>query len=134
MKFYSFSGQFIQLDDGVLKTSFYGLALPQKAVRVTTLMKRLRAPEQRDSGTSSPVPGGSTCPVTSSNTPVPSADAPEGTPVSTEASVTLQVPDSQNPPAIITPDEPEADPLQRCNGDAAVSLQTPPQTQDDQNG
>uniref|UniRef100_A0A8K9X726 CaM kinase-like vesicle-associated a n=1 Tax=Oncorhynchus mykiss TaxID=8022 RepID=A0A8K9X726_ONCMY len=106
----------------------------KKAVRVTTMMKRLRAPEQRDSGASSPVPGGSTCPVTSSNTPVPSADAPEGTPVSTEASVTLQVPDSQNLPAIITPDEPEADPLQRCNGDAAVPLQTPPQTQDDQNG
>uniref|UniRef100_A0A673ZZR6 CaM kinase like vesicle associated n=1 Tax=Salmo trutta TaxID=8032 RepID=A0A673ZZR6_SALTR len=104
----------------------------KKAVRVTTMMKRLRAPEQRDSGASSPVPGGSTCPVTSSNTPVPSADAPEGTPVSTEASVTLQVPDSQNPPAIVTPDEP--DPLQRCNGDAAVPLQTPPQTQDDQNG
>uniref|UniRef100_A0A8C8I1Q3 Protein kinase domain-containing protein n=1 Tax=Oncorhynchus tshawytscha TaxID=74940 RepID=A0A8C8I1Q3_ONCTS len=106
----------------------------KKAVRVTTMMKRLRAPEQRDSGASSPVPGGSTCPVTSSNTPVPSADAPEGTPVSTEASVTLQVPDSQNLAAIITPDEPEADPLQRCNGDAAVPLQTPPQTQDDQNG
>uniref|UniRef100_A0A673ZZ80 CaM kinase-like vesicle-associated protein n=1 Tax=Salmo trutta TaxID=8032 RepID=A0A673ZZ80_SALTR len=77
----------------------------KKAVRVTTMMKRLRAPEQRDSGASSPVPGGSTCPVTSSNTPVPSADAPEGTPVSTEASVTLQVPDSQNPPAIVTPDD-----------------------------
>uniref|UniRef100_A0A8C7CB68 CaM kinase-like vesicle-associated protein n=1 Tax=Oncorhynchus kisutch TaxID=8019 RepID=A0A8C7CB68_ONCKI len=77
----------------------------KKAVRVTTMMKRLRTPEQRDSGASSPVPGGSTCPVTSSNTPVPSADAPEGTPVSTEASVTLQVPDSQNLPAIITPDD-----------------------------
>uniref|UniRef100_A0A4W5NH05 CaM kinase like vesicle associated n=1 Tax=Hucho hucho TaxID=62062 RepID=A0A4W5NH05_9TELE len=106
----------------------------KKAVRVTTMMKRLRAPEQRDSGASSPVPGGSACPVTTSNTPVPSADAPEGTPASTEASVTLQVPDSQNPPAIITPDEPVADPLQRCNGDTAVPLQTPPQTQDDQNG
>uniref|UniRef100_A0A8C7PB62 CaM kinase-like vesicle-associated protein n=1 Tax=Oncorhynchus mykiss TaxID=8022 RepID=A0A8C7PB62_ONCMY len=96
----------VQLDDGVLKTSFYGLALPQKAVRVTTLMKRLRAPEQSDSGASSPVPGATAGPVTPSNTPVPPADGSEGTPASTEASLTLQVPYSQNAPTIITPGSP----------------------------
>ncbi|CAB1314640.1 unnamed protein product [Coregonus sp. 'balchen'] len=106
--------------------------------------KRLRAPEQSDSGASSPVPGASAGPVTPSNTPVPPADASEGTPASTEASVNLQVPDSQNAPTIITPDsqpqpspapeEPEAEPLERCNGDSAAPLQTPPQTQEDQNG
>uniref|UniRef100_A0A8C7I7Q7 CaM kinase like vesicle associated n=3 Tax=Oncorhynchus TaxID=8016 RepID=A0A8C7I7Q7_ONCKI len=118
----------------------------KKAVRVTTLMKRLRAPEQSDSGASSPVPGATAGPVTPSNTPVPPADGSEGTPASTEASLTLQVPYSQNAPTIITPgspsqlqpspapEEPEAEPLERCNGDSAAPLQTPPQTQEDQNG
>uniref|UniRef100_A0A673YVD3 CaM kinase-like vesicle-associated protein n=1 Tax=Salmo trutta TaxID=8032 RepID=A0A673YVD3_SALTR len=118
----------------------------KKAVRVTTLMKRLRAPEQSDSGASSPVPGATAGPVTPSNTPVPPAEGSEGTPASTEASLTLQVPNSQNAPTIITPgspsqlqpspapEEPEAEPLERCNGDSAAPLQTPPQTQEDQNG
>uniref|UniRef100_A0A4W5RCD7 CaM kinase like vesicle associated n=1 Tax=Hucho hucho TaxID=62062 RepID=A0A4W5RCD7_9TELE len=118
----------------------------KKAVRVTTLMKRLRAPEQSDSGASSPVQGATAGPVTPSNTPVPPADGSEGTPASTEASVNLQVPNSQNAPSLITPgspsqlqpspapEEPEAEPLERCNRDSAAPLQTPPQTQEDQNG
>ncbi|KAI4893866.1 hypothetical protein NFI96_015019 [Prochilodus magdalenae] len=48
-----------------------------KAVRVTTLMKRLRAPDQSDSGASSPALGTSAGPVTPSTTPVPLAATPE---------------------------------------------------------
>uniref|UniRef100_A0A3P8Z792 Protein kinase domain-containing protein n=1 Tax=Esox lucius TaxID=8010 RepID=A0A3P8Z792_ESOLU len=118
----------------------------KKAVRVTTMMKRLRAPEQSDSLASSPVPGASTGPFTPSITPVPPADASEVTAASTEALVMLQVPDSQSAPGTIVPDspahsqpnlaaeEPEAEPLERCNGDSAGAFQTPPQTQEDQNG
>uniref|UniRef100_A0A8B9GZF1 CaM kinase-like vesicle-associated a n=1 Tax=Astyanax mexicanus TaxID=7994 RepID=A0A8B9GZF1_ASTMX len=49
----------------------------QKAVRVTTLMKRLRAPDQSDSGASSPAIGTSAGPVTPSGTSVPLAATPE---------------------------------------------------------
>lgn len=50
--------------------------LIQKAVRVTTMMKRLRAPDQSDSGASSPALGASGGPVTPSTTPVPLAATP----------------------------------------------------------
>ncbi|TRY82108.1 hypothetical protein DNTS_009437 [Danionella cerebrum] len=49
----------------------------KKAVRVTTMMKRLRAPDQSDSGASSPALGASGGPVTPSGTPVPLAAHPE---------------------------------------------------------
>ncbi|XP_056156659.1 caM kinase-like vesicle-associated protein [Lampris incognitus] len=64
----------------------------KKAVRVTTLMKRLRAPEQSNSGVSSPAAGASAGSATPSSTP---ADGPESVPAGTEASVSVQVPDAQ---------------------------------------
>uniref|UniRef100_A0A8C1GQR3 CaM kinase-like vesicle-associated protein n=1 Tax=Cyprinus carpio TaxID=7962 RepID=A0A8C1GQR3_CYPCA len=48
----------------------------KKAVRVTTMMKRLRAPDQSDSGASSPAMGASGGAVTPSSTPVPPAATP----------------------------------------------------------
>ncbi|KAF4078955.1 hypothetical protein AMELA_G00187620 [Ameiurus melas] len=49
----------------------------KKAVRVTTLMKRLRAPDQSDSGASSPALGAAAGSVTPSSTPVALAATPE---------------------------------------------------------
>ncbi|KAM6980093.1 caM kinase-like vesicle-associated protein [Aplochiton taeniatus] len=107
----------------------------KKAVRVTTLMKRLRAPEATDSGASSPAAGASAA-VTPCSTPAPPADGGEGNPASTEASV--------NAPstATVAPEPPRASPAamqqaqlpDQCNGDAPAPIQLSPQPLEDQNG
>ncbi|KAM3878081.1 caM kinase-like vesicle-associated protein [Diretmus argenteus] len=106
----------------------------KKAIRVTTLMKRLRAPEQSDSGASSlaagassgPVPPSSKPPVPPSSQPAPPAGGPEGIAASTKASANQQVPDTQTP-GIQTSSPPsaaqqEAEPQGRCNGDSLPVL------------
>ena len=114
---------------------YIDLSSLQKAVRVTTLMKRLRAPEQSDSGASSPAAGPSSGP---GSTAAPPAQDPEGVPSVTEASASIQAPDTLGSSAVTpepsqpSPALPEAGPLARCNGDAP--LQTSPPTQEDQNG
>ncbi|CAL8381633.1 unnamed protein product [Boreogadus saida] len=98
----------------------------KKAVRVTTLMKRLRAPEQGESGASSPTPGAVAGPLTSNSGPAPPTSAPGTASSSTEqASAKEQVPDTdtgviQAPAVAAARDEEEAG--ERRNG------QTPAQT------
>ncbi|XP_051568453.1 caM kinase-like vesicle-associated protein isoform X2 [Myxocyprinus asiaticus] len=76
----------------------------KKAVRVTTLMKRLRAPDQSDSGASSPALGasGGTTPVPLAATPVPPRS-------------TLVIQDN--------PEGQEASAPIRCNGEMLTSQQ-----------
>lgn len=83
----------------------------KKAVRVTTLMKRLRAPDQSDSGASSPALGAAAGSVTPSSTPVALAATPEP-PSST---LELQEIRAGEAPA-------------RCNGELRV------ETREEQNG
>ncbi|XP_053492201.1 caM kinase-like vesicle-associated protein [Ictalurus furcatus] len=83
----------------------------KKAVRVTTLMKRLRAPDQSDSGASSPALGAAAGSVTPSSTPVALAATPEP-PCST---LELQEIRAGEAPA-------------RCNGELRV------ETREEQNG
>lgn len=88
----------------------------QKAVRVTTLMKRLRAPEQSDSGASSPALGATAGSVTLSNTTVAMAATTEP-PCST---VELQEIREEAPA--------------RCNGEIPAPLQLSVETREEQNG
>ncbi|KAF7711425.1 caM kinase-like vesicle-associated protein isoform X2 [Silurus meridionalis] len=89
----------------------------KKAVRVTTLMKRLRAPDQSDSGASSPAFGASAGSVTSSSTPVAMAATPE------PQCSTLEL---QEIRAVEAP--------ARCNGEIPVPLQLSVETREEQNG
>lgn len=89
----------------------------QKAVRVTTLMKRLRAPDQSDSGASSPALGASAGSVTPSSTPVAMAATPEP-PCST---LELQEIRAGEAPA-------------RCNGEIPAPMQHSVETREEQNG
>lgn len=89
----------------------------QKAVRVTTLMKRLRANEQGDSGASG-TDGGA--PSGTSAAPV-AAGGGLGLAASLKAALSANAPDTQTP---ATPTEPqlstatvEEKPEERCNGD-----------------
>lgn len=89
----------------------------QKAVRVTTLMKRLRAPDQSDSGASSPALGASAGSVTPSSTPVAVAATPEPP----SSAIDLQVVRAGEAPA-------------RCNGEIPAPLQPSVETREEQNG
>uniref|UniRef100_A0AAY4C395 CaM kinase-like vesicle-associated protein n=1 Tax=Denticeps clupeoides TaxID=299321 RepID=A0AAY4C395_9TELE len=84
----------------------------KKAVRVTTLMKRLRAPDQSDSGASSPATGTSADPITPSNTPLLLAVTTEGPNSSTQ--VPNPQPDHQTSSTTVTM---ETGVPSRCNGD-----------------
>lgn len=95
-------------------------------------MKRLRAPEQSDSGASSPAAGASAGRVTPNSTPVAPAGGAEGVPGRTKASVNPQAPDTQTAitryPSQPNAAQQEPEPQARCNGD---SLQAGQQTQGD---
>ncbi|KAJ3601890.1 hypothetical protein NHX12_029652 [Muraenolepis orangiensis] len=58
----------------------------KKAVRVTTLMKRLRAPEQGDSAASSPTTGAAAGSLTSNSSPAPPISTPGTASTSMDAS------------------------------------------------
>ncbi|TSM36138.1 CaM kinase-like vesicle-associated protein [Bagarius yarrelli] len=90
----------------------------KKAVRVTTLMKRLRAPDQSDSGASSPALEASAGSVTPSSTPVAMVATPE--PPSSSSTIELQV---------IREGEVSA----QCNGEIPVSVQLSVETSEEQN-
>ncbi|XP_071374057.1 caM kinase-like vesicle-associated protein [Centroberyx affinis] len=103
----------------------------KKAVRVTTMMKRLRAPEQSDSGASGLAAGASADSVSSA--PAPPAEGRDSVPASTKAAVSKQVPDTQTA-TIPAPSLPSAARQQvelqaRCNGDPVQML---PQRKGDQ--
>uniref|UniRef100_A0A667XFT2 CaM kinase-like vesicle-associated protein n=1 Tax=Myripristis murdjan TaxID=586833 RepID=A0A667XFT2_9TELE len=104
----------------------------KKAVRVTTLMKRLRAPEQTDSGASGLAAGASADPTTQSGTPAPPAEGHDAAPAGTKAPVNEQLRDRQTAmipaPSLPSAARPEGEPQVRCNGDPRQML---PQTKGD---
>lgn len=107
--------------------------LLQKAVRVTTIMKRLRAPEQSDSRANSPAAGATappgapadpSCPPSSAAVPEGAAPAPaladtpaggETRPAPAEAS------SSASELQQLTPAVEEAEAASRCNGESSTA-------------
>lgn len=102
-------------------------ALTQKAVRVTTLMKRLRASEQGESGASAPAAGAAADPNPASVAPVPDAGG-----ASTNAGLAEKASDTQtaviSAPSLPSAARQEEQPQARCNGDVPQLL---PQRQGD---
>uniref|UniRef100_A0A8P4KAE2 CaM kinase like vesicle associated n=1 Tax=Dicentrarchus labrax TaxID=13489 RepID=A0A8P4KAE2_DICLA len=94
----------------------------KKAVRVTTLMKRLRAPEQGDSGAS----GSAADPNTPGGAPAPPAGSSDSVAASIKAALTEKAPDTQTatisalslPSAARQEEQTQA----RCNGDVPQML------------
>ncbi|MBN3302054.1 CAMKV protein, partial [Amia calva] len=128
----------------------------KKAVRVTTIMKRLRAPEQSESAAASPVapgaPGAPAAPA-AGNVPTPATIATEGTPACTEAPAAAPAVASSAEPEVKpastedsdSPAQPdnsakvdvaaeEEDPLSRCNGETPAPLNPAVEAWDGQNG
>uniref|UniRef100_A0A674P9H1 CaM kinase-like vesicle-associated b n=1 Tax=Takifugu rubripes TaxID=31033 RepID=A0A674P9H1_TAKRU len=99
----------------------------KKAVRVTTIMKRLRAPEQSDSRSNSPAAGATAPPPADASSPPSTTTVPEG-----GAPAPAETPTgggaSQPPPEAAAPAvEPQADvqqvePASRCNGESSAAL------------
>uniref|UniRef100_A0A3B3HRW1 CaM kinase-like vesicle-associated b n=1 Tax=Oryzias latipes TaxID=8090 RepID=A0A3B3HRW1_ORYLA len=100
----------------------------KKAVRVTTIMKRLRAPEQSESKPATPA-SSLLALQTTANPSAPTTAAVEGTPAVTEQPVTGEMSQQvQQTEAAASPEEPqqlqEGDPTTRCNGEASATLFT----------
>ncbi len=122
--------------------------LRQKAVRVTTIMKRLRAPEQSDSRTTSPAagaPADTAAPQAAADPSAPtSAATPEGAPPAvTElpvgAEISQQAPEAGAAVAAAaseqqqpSPAPQEAEATSPCNGEASAALQAAPAAGDEQ--
>ena len=109
--------------------------LLQKAVRVTTIMKRLRAPEHSNSRATTPAAGAPVEPAAPQATIDPSAplcgETPEGAPAAAtelpaEAEMSHPAPEA-SPGASASPSEgpaqQEAEPASRCNGEASTTHQ-----------
>lgn len=103
--------------------------LLQKAVRVTTIMKRLRAPEQSDSRSSSPAAGATAPPpaATDASCPPSAAPAPEGGDPALTGNPAGGA-GSQPPPEAAAsavepqPDAQEVEAASRCNGESSAAL------------
>ena len=107
--------------------SYFDLAMyfynPQKAVRVTTLMKRLRASEQGDSGAAA---GAAADPNAPGGAPAPAAGGGGGMAASIKAALSEKAPDTQTatisalslPSAARQEEQSQA----RCNGDVPQML------------
>ncbi len=122
--------------------------LLQKAVRVTTIMKRLRAPEQSDSRATSPAagaPADAAAPQAATDPSAPSSAAtPEGPPAAaTElpagAEISQPAPEAGAGVAATAaePQQPslapqEAEPASRCNGEASTALHAATEAGDEQ--
>ncbi|KAM7402242.1 hypothetical protein PAMP_017500 [Pampus punctatissimus] len=104
----------------------------KKAVRVTTLMKRLRASEQGDSGASGLAAGDAAEPNTPSNAPAPPAGSSDSVAASIKAALCEKAPDTQTATISALPlpsaARQERQPQARCNGDV---LQMFPQQKGD---
>uniref|UniRef100_A0A3Q2PX69 CaM kinase-like vesicle-associated b n=1 Tax=Fundulus heteroclitus TaxID=8078 RepID=A0A3Q2PX69_FUNHE len=107
--------------------------LSQKAVRVTTIMKRLRAPEHSESRSAVPAagaPADPAAPLASTDPSTPSSAAvPEGAPGEEKA--------QQAPPTPASAEEPNAEPqaaepTARCNGEASAARHTAAEAMDEQ--
>lgn len=103
----------------------------QKAVRVTTIMKRLRAPEQSDSRANSPAAGATAPPPAGPSCPPPSATVPEGAaPAETPAGGETSQPPPEAAAAAalephrLSPAVQEVDPASRCNGESSTATET----------
>lgn len=99
----------------------------QKAVRVTTLMKRLRANDQGESGASGLAEGAAADPNTpSGGAPAPPAGSGDGVAASIKAALSEKAPDTQTATvtALSLPSEArqEEQPQSRCNGDVPQML------------
>lgn len=105
--------------------------LLQKAVRVTTIMKRLRAPEQSDSRANSPAAGATAPPAAPADPSCPpsSAAVPEGAaPTLADASAggetrpaPAEASSSASEPQQPTPAVEEAEAASRCNGESSTA-------------
>ncbi|XP_068598175.1 caM kinase-like vesicle-associated protein [Brachionichthys hirsutus] len=104
----------------------------KKAVRVTTLMKRLRASEQGDSGASGLAPGAAPVPNTLCSTDAPPADGGSNVAASIKAVLREKAPDTQTASisalALPVAASQEGHSQSRYNGDAAQM----PQRKEDQ--
>uniref|UniRef100_A0A8C9XGT7 CaM kinase-like vesicle-associated b n=1 Tax=Sander lucioperca TaxID=283035 RepID=A0A8C9XGT7_SANLU len=120
----------------------------KKAVRVTTIMKRLRAPEQSDSRATSPAagaPADAAAPQAATDPSAPSSDTtPEGAPAAvTElpagAEISQPAPEatagvaaSAEAPQEPSPAPQEAEPTSRCNGETSAALHAATEAGDEQ--
>ncbi len=120
-------------DNCMLSLHFNSLSFyySQKAVRVTTLMKRLRASEQGDSGASGLAAGAAADPNTPGGTPAPPAS--NSMAASIKAALSEKAPDTQTatistalslPSTAVKEEQPQT----RCNGDVPQML---PQRKED---
>lgn len=106
--------------------------LPQKAVRVTTIMKRLRTPEQSESRSTGPTTSPSadpTAPQAATDPPAPSSgvQGPPATELSAAGEVSHPAPEAE--PSAEGPQQPNperqgAEPTSRCNGEAPAAFHT----------
>lgn len=105
--------------------------LLQKAVRVTTIMKRLRAPEQSDSRANSPAAGATappaapadpSCPPSSAAVPEGAAPALADTPAGGETHpAPAEASSSTSEPQQLTPAAEVAEAASRCNGESSTA-------------
>lgn len=96
--------------------------LLQKAVRVTTIMKRLRAPEQSDSRANSPSAGATAPPAAATDPSCP----PEG---ETPAGEEISQPPPEAAASALEPPQPslavqEVEAASRCNGESSTATET----------
>lgn len=95
----------------------------QKAVRVTTIMKRLRAPEQSDSRANSPTAGAAAPPAPAADPPCPpEGETPAGEEIS-QAPPGAAAPASE-PPQLSPAAQEEAEAEPRCNGGSSTATET----------
>lgn len=121
--------------------------LQQKAVRVTTIMKRLRAPEQSDLKATSPAaatPADPAAPQAAADpsAPLSAAAAPEGGPavvtgLPAGVEKSQPVPEAADGAAAADPQQPspaqqEAEATLRCNGEPLTSLRPAAEAKDEQ--
>ncbi|KAG7214557.1 hypothetical protein INR49_022950, partial [Caranx melampygus] len=116
----------------------------KKAVRVTTIMKRLRAPEASDSRATSPAAGAPADPAATPAATDPSAPSsgatPEGAPAAateTPAAAEISQPAAETTVSNAEPQQQcpalqEAEPTPRCNGEASTAHNAPAEAGDEQ--
>lgn len=118
----------------------------KKAVRVTTIMKRLRSPESKTTSPDAAAPADTTAPPAVTDPSAPSSvAAPEGAPAEvTDTSATAKpAPEAgagageaasaaAEPQQPLSPPPQDAEPTSRCNGEASAALHAGPEAGDEQ--
>lgn len=129
----------------LFRDNFSHFLFPKKAVRVTTIMKRLRVPEHSEARSTAPsaeVPADPSAPQASNDPSAPSSAAvPEAAPSPNKEQPTGEEKSQQAPPAESTgeasseelnPEPQAAEPTSRCNGEASALLHTAAEAMDEQ--